>query len=79
MQTIVLYKVFGLFSSSSSSLFIYLFIYFNTDWLHWIPFADSPHDSVQFIEWSPGYCLLALLKANILEMITIWTQPFPVS
>uniref|UniRef100_A0A1D1ZCV0 Putative mediator of RNA polymerase II transcription subunit 16 n=1 Tax=Anthurium amnicola TaxID=1678845 RepID=A0A1D1ZCV0_9ARAE len=37
--------------------------------------ADSPRDSVQFIEWSPKSCPRALLIANIHGRITIWTQP----
>ncbi|CAI0407419.1 unnamed protein product [Linum tenue] len=38
-------------------------------------FADSPRDSVQFIEWSPASCPRALLIANFHGRITIWTQP----
>ncbi|KAL8228147.1 hypothetical protein R6Q57_015731 [Mikania cordata] len=38
--------------------------------------ADSPRDSVQFIEWSPSSCPPALLIANFHGRITIWTQPF---
>ncbi|GLT82942.1 hypothetical protein SLE2022_012610 [Rubroshorea leprosula] len=38
--------------------------------------ADSPRDSVQFIEWSPTSCPRALLIANFHGRITIWTQPF---
>ncbi|CAI0407417.1 unnamed protein product [Linum tenue] len=37
--------------------------------------ADSPRDSVQFIEWSPASCPRALLIANFHGRITIWTQP----
>ncbi|PIA30622.1 hypothetical protein AQUCO_05400011v1 [Aquilegia coerulea] len=37
--------------------------------------ADSPRDSVQFIEWSPSSCTRALLVANFHGRITIWTQP----
>ncbi|OVA00565.1 hypothetical protein BVC80_9087g62 [Macleaya cordata] len=37
--------------------------------------ADSPRDSVQFIEWSPVSCPRALLIANFHGRITIWTQP----
>ncbi|KAL5994515.1 hypothetical protein ACLOJK_024568 [Asimina triloba] len=37
--------------------------------------ADSPRDSVQFIEWSPPSCSRALLIANFHGRITIWTQP----
>ncbi|KAG9158832.1 hypothetical protein Leryth_024244 [Lithospermum erythrorhizon] len=37
--------------------------------------ADSPRDSVQFIEWSPMSCPRALLIANFHGRITIWTQP----
>lgn len=37
--------------------------------------ADSPRDFVQFIEWSPKSCSLALLIANFHGRITIWTQP----
>ncbi|KAF5178836.1 Mediator of rna polymerase ii transcription subunit [Thalictrum thalictroides] len=37
--------------------------------------ADSPRDSVQFIEWSPTSCSRALLVANFHGRITIWTQP----
>ncbi|XP_042518866.1 mediator of RNA polymerase II transcription subunit 16 [Macadamia integrifolia] len=37
--------------------------------------ADSPRDSVQFIEWSPISCPRALLIANFYGRITIWTQP----
>lgn len=37
--------------------------------------ADSPRDSVQFIEWSPTTCPRALLIANFHGRITIWTQP----
>ncbi|KAF6141454.1 hypothetical protein GIB67_021270 [Kingdonia uniflora] len=37
--------------------------------------ADSPRDSVQFIEWSPANCPRALLVANFHGRITIWTQP----
>ncbi|GKV45841.1 hypothetical protein SLEP1_g52879 [Rubroshorea leprosula] len=37
--------------------------------------ADSPRDSVQFIEWSPTSCPPALLIANFHGRITIWTQP----
>ncbi|KAF5728921.1 hypothetical protein HS088_TW21G01076 [Tripterygium wilfordii] len=37
--------------------------------------ADSPRDSVQFIEWSPTSCPRALLVANFQGRITIWTQP----
>lgn len=37
--------------------------------------ADSPRDSVQFIEWSPRSCSRALLIANFHGRITIWTQP----
>ena len=42
-------------------------------------FADSPRDSVQFIEWSPTSCPRALLIANFHGRITIWTQPSQVS
>ncbi|KAK3433125.1 hypothetical protein EUGRSUZ_D00642 [Eucalyptus grandis] len=38
--------------------------------------ADSPRDSVQFIEWSPSSCPRALLIANFHGSVTIWTQPF---
>ncbi|XP_072963661.1 mediator of RNA polymerase II transcription subunit 16 isoform X1 [Typha angustifolia] len=37
--------------------------------------ADSPRDSVQFLEWSPRSCPRALLVANFHGRITIWTQP----
>ncbi|KAL1560182.1 Mediator of RNA polymerase II transcription subunit 16 [Salvia divinorum] len=37
--------------------------------------ADSPRDSVQFIEWSPTSCPRALLIANFHGRITIWMQP----
>ncbi|XP_042029637.1 mediator of RNA polymerase II transcription subunit 16-like isoform X1 [Salvia splendens] len=37
--------------------------------------ADSPRDSVQFIEWSPTSCPRALLIANFHGRTTIWTQP----
>ncbi|XP_052181212.1 mediator of RNA polymerase II transcription subunit 16 isoform X2 [Diospyros lotus] len=37
--------------------------------------ADSPRDSVQFMEWSPTSCHRALLIANFHGRITIWTQP----
>ncbi|KAG4960475.1 hypothetical protein AAZX31_13G224200 [Glycine max] len=37
--------------------------------------ADSPRDSVQFIEWSPTCCPRALLVANFHGRVTIWTQP----
>ncbi|EPS69188.1 hypothetical protein M569_05578, partial [Genlisea aurea] len=37
--------------------------------------ADSPCDSVQFIEWSPISCPRALLVANFHGQVTIWTQP----
>ncbi|KAI7745133.1 hypothetical protein M8C21_022044 [Ambrosia artemisiifolia] len=37
--------------------------------------ADSPRDSVQFIEWSPSSCPRALLIANFHGRTTIWTQP----
>ncbi|RWR80869.1 lysosomal beta glucosidase-like protein [Cinnamomum micranthum f. kanehirae] len=37
--------------------------------------ADSPRDSVQFMEWSPAPCPRALLIANFHGRITIWTQP----
>ncbi|XVF40529.1 hypothetical protein PTKIN_Ptkin01aG0120800 [Pterospermum kingtungense] len=37
--------------------------------------ADSPRDSVQFIEWSPTSCPRALLIANFHGRITIWTHP----
>ncbi|GLT63773.1 hypothetical protein SLA2020_363110 [Shorea laevis] len=37
--------------------------------------ADSPRDSVQFIEWSPTSFPCALLIANFHGRITIWTQP----
>ncbi|XP_074560985.1 mediator of RNA polymerase II transcription subunit 16-like [Curcuma longa] len=37
--------------------------------------ADSPSDSVQFIEWSPRSCRRALLVGNFQGRITIWTQP----
>ncbi|KAE9461848.1 hypothetical protein C3L33_06244, partial [Rhododendron williamsianum] len=37
--------------------------------------ADSPRDSVQFMEWSPTSCPRALLIANFHGRITIWTQP----
>ncbi|XP_010529420.1 PREDICTED: mediator of RNA polymerase II transcription subunit 16-like isoform X2 [Tarenaya hassleriana] len=37
--------------------------------------ADSPRDSVQFIEWSPISCPRALLIANFHGRITIWAQP----
>ncbi|XP_022848198.1 mediator of RNA polymerase II transcription subunit 16 isoform X1 [Olea europaea var. sylvestris] len=37
--------------------------------------ADSPRDSVQFIEWSPTSSPRALLIANFHGRITIWTQP----
>ncbi|XP_027339600.1 mediator of RNA polymerase II transcription subunit 16 isoform X2 [Abrus precatorius] len=36
--------------------------------------ADSPRDSVQFIEWSPTCCPRALLIANFHGRVTIWTQ-----
>ncbi|TQD88329.1 hypothetical protein C1H46_026073 [Malus baccata] len=41
--------------------------------------ADSPRDSVQFIEWSPTSCPRALLIANFHGRVTIWTQPSQVS
>lgn len=41
--------------------------------------ADSPRDSVQFIEWSPAACPRALLIANFHGRITIWTNPTLVS
>lgn len=41
--------------------------------------ADSPRDSVQFIEWSPAACPRALLIANFHGRITIWTNPTEVS
>nr|APA20182.1 sensitive to freezing 6 [Populus tomentosa] len=37
--------------------------------------ADSPRDSVQFIEWSPTSYSRALLIANFHGRTTIWTQP----
>ncbi|XP_027347694.1 mediator of RNA polymerase II transcription subunit 16-like isoform X3 [Abrus precatorius] len=37
--------------------------------------ADSPRDSVQFLEWSPTSCPRALLIANFHGRVTIWTQP----
>ncbi|RAL49659.1 hypothetical protein DM860_001950 [Cuscuta australis] len=37
--------------------------------------ADSPRDSVQFLEWSPTSCPRALLVANFHGRTTIWTQP----
>nr|XP_009411546.1 PREDICTED: mediator of RNA polymerase II transcription subunit 16-like isoform X1 [Musa acuminata subsp. malaccensis] len=37
--------------------------------------ADSPRDTIQFIEWSPRSCPRALLVANFHGRITIWTQP----
>ncbi|EXB82793.1 hypothetical protein L484_012106 [Morus notabilis] len=37
--------------------------------------ADSPRDSVQFIEWSPTSSPRALLIANFHGRVTIWTQP----
>ncbi|XVF87510.1 hypothetical protein PTKIN_Ptkin18bG0125800 [Pterospermum kingtungense] len=37
--------------------------------------ADSPRDSVQFIEWSPTSRPRALLIANFNGRIAIWTQP----
>ncbi|RHN71910.1 hypothetical protein MtrunA17_Chr2g0281951 [Medicago truncatula] len=37
--------------------------------------ADSPLDSVQFIQWSPVCCPRALLIANFHGRVTIWTQP----
>ncbi|XP_031121093.1 mediator of RNA polymerase II transcription subunit 16-like [Ipomoea triloba] len=37
--------------------------------------ADSPRDSVQFIEWSPTSCPRALLVANFHGRVTIWSQP----
>uniref|UniRef100_A0A2P2KX76 Mediator of RNA polymerase II transcription subunit 16 n=4 Tax=Rhizophora mucronata TaxID=61149 RepID=A0A2P2KX76_RHIMU len=40
-----------------------------------ISYADSPRDSVQFIEWAPTSCPRALLVANFHGRITIWTQP----
>ncbi|KAJ1381913.1 putative mediator of RNA polymerase II transcription subunit [Sesbania bispinosa] len=40
-----------------------------------MPSADSPRDSVQFIEWSPTCCPRALLIANFHGRVTIWTQP----
>ncbi|XP_021858301.2 mediator of RNA polymerase II transcription subunit 16 isoform X1 [Spinacia oleracea] len=36
--------------------------------------ADSPRDSVQFIEWSPPSCPRALLIANFYGRVTIWSQ-----
>lgn len=45
----------------------------------YIRFADSPRDSVQFIEWSPTSGPRALLIANFHGRITIWTQPSQVS
>jgi hypothetical protein len=44
-----------------------------------MPSADSPRDSVQFIEWSPACCPRALLIANFHGRVTIWTQPSQVS
>jgi hypothetical protein len=41
--------------------------------------ADSPRDSVQFIEWSPTSYPRALLIANFHGRVTIWTQPSQVS
>jgi len=41
--------------------------------------ADSPRDSVQFIEWSPTSCPRALLISNFHGRVTIWTQPSQVS
>ncbi|KAF7840252.1 mediator of RNA polymerase II transcription subunit 16 isoform X1 [Senna tora] len=38
--------------------------------------ADSPRDSVQFMEWSPTSCPPALLIANFHGRVTIWTQPY---
>ncbi|CAK8530521.1 unnamed protein product [Lathyrus sativus] len=37
--------------------------------------ADSTHDLIQFIEWSPACCPHALLIANFHGRVTIWTQP----
>ncbi|KAK1291105.1 Mediator of RNA polymerase II transcription subunit 16 [Acorus calamus] len=37
--------------------------------------ADSPRDSVQYIEWSPTSCPRALLIGNYHGRVTIWTQP----
>ncbi|KAH9626986.1 hypothetical protein KSS87_017837 [Heliosperma pusillum] len=37
--------------------------------------ADSPRDSVQFVEWSPPSCPRALLIANFYGRVTIWMQP----
>uniref|UniRef100_A0A0R0FX46 Mediator of RNA polymerase II transcription subunit 16 n=1 Tax=Glycine max TaxID=3847 RepID=A0A0R0FX46_SOYBN len=41
--------------------------------------ADSPRDSVQFIEWSPTCCPHALLIANFHGRVTIWAQPSQVT
>ncbi|KAE9591747.1 putative WD40/YVTN repeat-like-containing domain-containing protein [Lupinus albus] len=37
--------------------------------------ADSPRDSVQFIQWSPTCVPRALLIGNFFGRVTIWTQP----
>ncbi|KAK9714700.1 hypothetical protein RND81_06G113500 [Saponaria officinalis] len=37
--------------------------------------ADSPRDSVQFVEWSPPSCPRALLISNFYGRVTIWMQP----
>jgi hypothetical protein len=37
--------------------------------------ADSPGDTVQFLEWSPTLCPRALLIGNSGGRVTIWTQP----
>jgi hypothetical protein len=41
--------------------------------------ADSPGDTVQFLEWSPTLCPRALLIGNSGGRVTIWTQPSQVS
>ncbi|XP_024540755.1 mediator of RNA polymerase II transcription subunit 16-like isoform X1 [Selaginella moellendorffii] len=37
--------------------------------------ADTPCDSIAFIEWSPPSCERALLVVNSRGKVTIWTQP----
>lgn len=71
--------IFSLILSDLSILFlhcIYDFVNYNQSF---DALADSPRDSVQFIEWSPTSCPRALLIANFHGRITIWTQPSQVS
>jgi hypothetical protein len=37
--------------------------------------ADTPGDTIQFLEWSPNLCPRALLIGNSGGRVTIWTQP----